>query len=242
MTTALVIAGHGSTKNAGSRKPICATVQEIRRRELYDRVVCALWKEEPHVSTRLDTLDADDITIVPYFMSAGYYTDNVIPREMKLTGALTLRDGKTIRYTPPIGTHPAMANLIVQRAHEAGAGPADTLVLLGHGTRRNKRSADTIEAQAARVRDRGIFASVLTAFIDQDPHISGVFERADTARIVMVPYFAADGWHVTETIPADLAMESGKVERDGKTLFYAGAVGSEPSIVEIVLELAAAAK
>ncbi len=36
-------------------------------------------------------------------------------------------------------------------------------------------------------QSRGIFASVLTAFIDQDPHINGVFDRADTARIVMVP-------------------------------------------------------
>jgi sirohydrochlorin ferrochelatase len=43
---------------------------------------------------------------------------------------------------------------------------------------------------------------------------------------------------VTETIPEDLRLEAGEVTRSGKTLRYTPAVGTDPRIVEVILELA----
>jgi hypothetical protein len=74
MSRALVLVGHGSSRNPGTRKPICALVNEIRRRGLFDEVRCGLWKEEPHVSITLDRVVSDEITVVPFFIADGYYT------------------------------------------------------------------------------------------------------------------------------------------------------------------------
>ncbi|MFT5121644.1 MAG: sirohydrochlorin cobaltochelatase [Kiritimatiellia bacterium] len=235
---ALVIVGHGSQRNPNTRKPICQAVQAIRARGLYDEVRCALWKEEPHVSTLLDALSSDEITIVPYFISRGYYTEEVIPREMKLAGPLTHREGKIIRYTEPVGGHPLLADLIVQQALAAGADAQTTLAVLGHGTPRNPQSAENVYLQAERVRAQGRFAEVVTVFIDQEPFVQEIFERAAQTDIVMVPLFIADGWHVTETIPEDLRLASGEVTQLGKTLRYTPAVGTDIRMVDVILELA----
>ena len=238
MGRALVIVGHGSQRNPGTRLPICEAVKRIKALGLYEEVRCGLWKEEPHISQTLDAIASDDITIVPFFISQGYYTEEVIPREMKLDGPVTHREGKVIRYTAPVGEHPCFSDLIVQRAKEAGAHGGETLVVLGHGTPRNPRSAEHVYLQTERVRRLGAFPEVITVFIDQEPNMKDVFELATRQRIVMVPLFVADGWHVTETIPDDLNMQEGKVLRGERELIYASAVGTDPDLYRVILELA----
>jgi len=49
----------------------------------------------------------DDIYVVPNFISEGYFTRTVIPRELELTGPVTQRDGRTIKYCEPVGNHQA---------------------------------------------------------------------------------------------------------------------------------------
>ena len=234
MSRALIIVGHGSTKNPNTRKPICAAVNAIRARGVFEEVVCGLWKEEPHISKVLDLVKSSDVTVVPFFISDGYYTKQVIPREMGLAGPLTFRDGRVIRYTKPIGAHPLFAELIVERAQAVGATGAETLVVLGHGTPKNPNSAKNVYLQADRVRAMKKFAEVITLFIDQEPLMSSVFEQAKQERIIMVPLFVADGWHVTETIPEELAELAG----DGRSITYAQAVGTDPRIAELLFDLA----
>ncbi len=45
--TALLIVGHGSTVNPDSGAPSLAHAAAIRKRNLFARVACAFWKEEP---------------------------------------------------------------------------------------------------------------------------------------------------------------------------------------------------
>jgi sirohydrochlorin cobaltochelatase len=130
----LLLVGHGSHLNADSSAPVRQHAAAIRRLGLFDEVSVGFWKEEPSLSRALDPFESNEITVVPVFISAGYFTNEVIPREMGLTGELTEIRGKTVRYTPPIGSRPALANVIIQRAREAGAQPGDTLAVLGHGT------------------------------------------------------------------------------------------------------------
>lgn len=42
-----------------------------------------------------ESLESDVIYIVPNFISQGYFCQQVLPRELRLTGPTTLRDGKT---------------------------------------------------------------------------------------------------------------------------------------------------
>ena len=58
---------------------------EIARRGVFGEVYCAFWKEEPSLRQVLHMVDADDIYVVPNFISEGYFTQTVIPRELGLT-------------------------------------------------------------------------------------------------------------------------------------------------------------
>lgn len=241
MTRALVLAGHGSHLNGNSSAPVHKHAAAVRARGLFDDVHVAFWKEEPSLARVFDGVTADDVTVVPVFMSAGYFTREVIPREMRLDGTVTERDGQRIRYTEPIGAHPSLARVVVQRAAEAGATPADALAVLGHGTPRNPESERNIYRQADHVRALGVHAEVTTTFLDQEPNMRDVFSMVRAECVVMVPLFIADGWHVGETIPEDMALDGVETRRDGRRLRYAAAVGTHDAVVDVIAELAAEA-
>lgn len=238
MTETLVLVGHGSHLNPNSSAPIWAHARALRDTDRYAEVRVGLWKEEPSLSRCLDGCDATEVTVVPVFISAGYFTNEVIPREMRLDGQLTCRDGRRIRYTDPVGSHPALAKVIVERAREAGAQPGDALAVLGHGTPRNPKSEVNVFEQAERVRSQGAFAEITTVFLDQEPNMRDVLSLTSAETVVVVPLFIADGWHVGQTIPEDLALDGPETRRDGRRLRYAGAVGTHPSVAGVIAELA----
>jgi len=234
---AVLLLGHGSHLNVNSSAPIYQHAAALRCGARYDEVHTAFWKEEPSLSRALDACDADDVTVVPVFISTGYFTEQVIPREMRLSGRLSEVDGRTVRYTLPIGAHPSLARVIVQRAEEAGATSAHALAVLGHGTPRNPRSERNIYLQAEHVAATGHFAEVTTVFLDQEPNMRDVFTMVQSDAVVMVPFFVADGWHVGETIPEDMALDGPETRRDGKHLRYAAAVGTHPQVARVIDEL-----
>ncbi|MEO6399114.1 MAG: CbiX/SirB N-terminal domain-containing protein [Tepidiformaceae bacterium] len=230
----LLLVGHGSHLNAESSAPVYAHAASIRKRGIFDRVLAAFWKEEPSLSRALDQCDDDDVTVVPVFISSGYFTSEVIPREMGLTGKISCVRGITVRYTPPVGSHPALARVILQRAREAGAQPEHALALLGHGTERNRNSQANIYQQTENVRALGGFAEVVTVFMDQEPGMAELFALTVAAQIVVVPVFIADGWHAGQTIPAEL----NQLSEGSRSLRYAGAVGTHPGLADVVVDLA----
>ncbi len=234
MSGSLLLVGHGSHLNADSSAPVYAHARTIRERRQFDEVQTAFWKEEPSLSRALDGCASDVVTVVPVFMSTGYFTSEVIPREMGLTARVSCVRGKTVRYAGPVGGHSALAKVIVQRALEAGATSASALAVLGHGTERNRDSQANIYQQTENVRALGGFAEVVTVFMDQSPGMNEVFELTTAPQVVVVPVFVADGWHAGQTIPAEL----GELAGEDRRLRYAAAVGTHPSVADVILELA----
>ncbi|WBL36794.1 DR2241 family protein [Tepidiforma flava] len=236
--THLVLAGHGSHLNAASSEPFHRLAAALRASGEFDAVSLALWKEEPSLARALDAVDDPDVVVVPIFISNGYFTRTVVPREMRLDGPLTERNGQRIRCTPPVGTHPRLAGVIIERAREAGAGPADALVVLGHGTRRDSESEKNVYAMAELAAQRGLFAECGVAFIDQEPGMLTMLDRFRAPRLFVVPLFIAEGWHVGETIPADLALDGPETRRGGRAVHYTPPVGTHPALAAVVAELA----
>lgn len=235
--SAIVIASHGSERNDQARVPGAEHALRLMQTGRFSRVLSAYWKGEPHISTVMDGIPDTDITVVPFFMADGYYTRIVVPREMRLKGPVTHRGGKTIRYTMPVGSHPRIAEVIIQRAVEGGARPTDALVLLGHGTEKHRNSGDLTFRHAGAIRAKNVFSEVATVFIDQEPNMRRVFELVKTPDMIMVPVFAADGWHVSETVPEDMGIESGHLEKSGRRLRYTPAIGTHPAMADIMLAL-----
>ena len=92
--TALLIVAHGSTVNPDSSTPTLEHAAEIRRRNIFADVECVFWKEEPSLRDALFLFDAESIRevyVVPNFISEGYFTQTVVPRELELNGRITKR-------------------------------------------------------------------------------------------------------------------------------------------------------
>ncbi|HEY6673408.1 MAG TPA: CbiX/SirB N-terminal domain-containing protein [Rubrobacteraceae bacterium] len=236
---ALVIVGHGSHLNEDSSLPVYEHAARIREDDEYDEVVECFWKEEPSMRHVLDTVEAEDVCVVPAFISEGYFTQQVIPRELGLTGPVTQNDGKTVRYAGPLGTFEGMADVILERAgdllkdKEIPPGRR-ALVLLGHGTDLNKNSGGVIYLNAERTRERDLYDLVEVGFLDQDPEIGEVVENVEAENVVLIPVFIAEGWHTHETIPEDLSLTGEVTVREDKTIYYGAPVGTHPSMAGLI--------
>ena len=252
--SALVIVGHGSTLNPDSSDPTYQHADTIRSRGLFAEVACAFWKEEPSMREVTHMLDCDEIYVVPNFISEGYFTREVIPRELRLEGPITIRDGKKINYCDPVGIHPSMTRLLLSRAHEVAPdvpGRESTLIVVGHGTGLNEQSTKAIKDQVALIAqlDEG-FAQVIDAYMEEPPLISDWDKLSSQENVIVVPFFISDGLHSYQDIPVMLGLENEPTEAAsersifrqnpnqlrGKSLYYSSAIGTEPLMADVILD------
>lgn len=236
---ALVIVGHGSHLNEDSSLPVYEHAERIRQSGGFDEVVECFWKEEPSMRHVLDTVESEEVCVVPAFISEGYFTQQVIPRELGLDGPVTFKDGKIVRYAGPLGTFEKMADVILERVEDLMRGKElregrTALVLLGHGTDLNKRSSDVIYLNARRIRERGVYDIVEEAFLDQDPEVGEVVGKVEAENVILIPVFVAEGWHTRETIPEDLGLTGEVTVREDRTIFYGAPVGTHPSMASLI--------
>src|SRR5260370_5589413 len=259
---ALLIVGHGSTVNPDSSTPTLAHAAEIRRRKLFAEVACAFWKEEPSLRDALFLFDSDavcEVYVAPNFISEGYFTQTVIPRELELNGRITKRSsGQIWKYCEPVGNHSMMTELLLKRAGEVAqdANPAKTsLLIVAHGTDLNENSAVAAKREAENIRALGKYAAVLNVYMEESPLVSDWQKLTTTTNVVVVPFFIADGLHSYEDIPVLLGITKerstttlpaarGQVFRhnpyeiDGRALFYAPSIGTDSGFADIIIEQA----
>lgn len=265
MADALILAAHGSHLNPDASTPTFAHADRIRDVEAFAEVREAFWKEEPAFREVLRTLESDEVYVVPLFISEGYFTEQVLPRELRLEGwtpgawasdgvsatAATFRPrdvDKRVHYCGPVGTHDAMSEVIVHRAEAVLDGRCldDVgLAVVGHGTERNENSAKAIRYHADRIRKQGRFREVQALFMDEAPEVESVTTHLESDDVVVVPLFIADGYHTQEDIPEDLGLTSDyrtgydvPTVVDGRRIWYTGAVGTDPLVADVVLERA----
>ncbi len=227
-TTALLIVAHGSTVNPDSSAPTLAHAAEIRRRKVFADVECAFWKEEPSLRDALflfDPKSTREVYVVPNFISEGYFTQTVVPRELELNGRITERsNGQIWKYCEPVGNHPMMTELLLKRAGEVAPGvdPAEaSLLIVAHGTDLNENSAVAAKREAEKIRALGKYVAVLNVYMEEPPLVSDWRKLTETPNVVVVPFFISDGLHSYEDIPVLLGIAS---ERSGSSSRRAGGV------------------
>jgi sirohydrochlorin cobaltochelatase len=235
---ALIIVGHGSHLNEDSSLPVYEHAERIRKTGEFDEVVECFWKEEPSMRHVLGTVESEEVYVVPAFISEGYFTQQVVPRELGLEGPVTKKGYKTVRYAGPLGTFEGMPEVILERVNDLMRGEEvsgrTALVLLGHGTDLNKSSGGVIYLNAGRIRKRGIYDLVEVGFLDQEPEIGAIVKSVAARNVILIPVFIAEGWHTRETIPEDLGLTGGVTVREDKTIFYGAPVGTHPSMANLI--------
>ena len=252
--SALLIVGHGSSQNPDSSTPYFEHADEIRSRGLFAEVHCCFWKEEPSLREAFYLLDSDEIYVVPDFISEGYFTQEVIPRELMLSGPSTVVRGKTFHYCLPVGVHSSMTGLLLRRAEEIAPdvdAAATTLLIVGHGTGQNSNSTKAVRDQAELIAASGAgYAAVLATFMEEPPLIADWHQLSATPNVVVVPFFISDGLHSYQDIPVLLGIETdvgpAASQREvfrrnphilrGKSLYYSSSIGTERLLADVILD------
>ncbi len=203
-----------------------------------------------------DPEEIREVYVVPNFISEGYFTETVIPRELDLSGRMTRRANEQIwKYCEPVGNHSMMTNLLLQRAHEVAPGirePETSFLIVAHGTDLNENSAVAAKREAEKIRVLGKYASVLNVYMEEPPLVADWKKLTSSPNVVVVPFFISDGLHSYEDIPVLLGIAeerstsnrisaAGEIfqrnpyKMDNRSLFYAPSIGTDPRFADIIL-------
>ncbi|HEY4952399.1 MAG TPA: CbiX/SirB N-terminal domain-containing protein, partial [Verrucomicrobiae bacterium] len=209
----LVVLGHGTVLNDDSAAPVYQHAAELRRRKIFADVRAAFWKQAPQIKKVLAEICARRVFIVPLFISEGYFSTEIIPKELGFNFPENLKlkiQNSELFYCSPVGSHDSMTRVLLARAKEivekfpfprAPKNSDITLFVAGHGTEKNVNSRKAIERQVGLIRAQKIYAAVHAIFLEESPRIADCYQIAQTKNLVIVPFFIRDGLHTQEDIP-----------------------------------------
>ncbi|RJF72913.1 cobalamin biosynthesis protein CbiX [Deinococcus cavernae] len=237
----LVLVGHGSHVNSRAARSVYRVAEELRQLGSFSEVIECFWKEEPSLRQALRVTGSTDVTVVPFFLSDGYFTDTVIPRELGLghqgpvppEGIARVLGGKTVRYLPPYGSFPGLSDVLVACAREAlpEANAEDVaLVLLGHPS---ARRGGHLERHAQVIREARQFAEVQVLYLEDHLAHAPWLDVIQAEQVVVVPFFSDHA--LSEAAPplsVSLGVQDGQA--GGKSVTVAPPVGTHPGLARML--------
>ncbi len=242
--TALILAAHGSGDDSEGNARLRNFADQIAHRRLFDEAAVAFHRGEPTFATVLDQLSADEVIVVPVMTSDGYYSDLVLPRELKKNHRYSV---VRLHQTEPLGMHPGVTALVSLRVrsliHDHHLCAEEVCVaLVGHGTRRHERSRLATIKLAEALGKNEHCAEVLYAFLDEDPGVETILSRTTRPSIIVIPFLISGGSHSTIDIPTRLGLPPPALHGCVGDRFVVcdAAIGTHPEIVDVIIDLATA--
>ena len=206
----LILAAHGSEASPLSNQPLHDLADALRATGLFDHVTPAFLLGQPLMTEVLESLPSGEAIVIPVMTSDGYYLKK-LPEKFAENANF---DQFSLSIGPVVGLHPAIAQTISGRLsehlqqHQLTADDT-TVVVVGHGTRRNTTSGATTFALADSLRNDHPGFEIKAAFLDQDPEIGLVADSIETPNIVVLPFLVSLGPHMTEDTPAAFGLPTG---------------------------------
>ncbi|OWY70085.1 hydroxymethylbilane synthase [cyanobacterium TDX16] len=242
---ALMLAAHGSRHEPAANALLREWAGEIERRGEFDHVVAAFHQGEPRFCEVLDTIESDEVVVVPVMTSQGYYCDEFLPAELKKNAKCA---GLRLTITPPVGVHPDSQALVAMRLDELArrfdVDPANSSVaIVGHGTKRNPKSSFATEQLVDAIRRTGQFADVAAFFLEEEPGIEQIPTRLRHQTILVEPFLISGGHHAIRDIPERLGIEPADklpcaARLGDRTIAVDSSVGTDFRLIEVIESLA----
>jgi sirohydrochlorin cobaltochelatase len=262
--TALILAGHGSTKNRNSSRFTRETAKRLQQRGIFKEVRAGFWKENPSFQEVFHGLEAKEALVVPWFLTRGYFVEKVLAEQFGDTPI-------PARISDPIGTRPEIVDLVRARAErlrqaqfkfrfklkraigillgtskpEGGGMRLEemSLLLASHGTPLHKGSRVAADGLAEQLGKDG-YRVAKAMFLEEEPKIADWRNVAAPEGPVMVlPHFLAGGLHGSEDVPGLLGIPSGKegwYEVEGRWIGYGAPIGTPAEMTELILKMVGA--
>ena len=113
--TALILAGHGSTKNRDSSRHTRETAKRLQKRGIFKEVRAGFWKESPSFQEVFHGLEAKEAIVVPWFLTRGYFVEKVLSEQFSDTPI-------PCQIMEPLGSRPEIVDLVRARAERLAWG------------------------------------------------------------------------------------------------------------------------
>jgi len=177
----------------------------LRSRSAVASVRVALYESDPEreLAELLESVSADGTFAVPMVTAHTRETETDVPR------ALRRVDGP-VEYIDPVGSDPAVAAALADRARAALEPRDDTsMILAGFGSSSLPYQRRTAEALADQLETETDYDEVEPSFLLQNPAMECARYTVSNDRVVAVPLFVAHGPATRERIPAQLDLDRG---------------------------------
>jgi sirohydrochlorin cobaltochelatase len=218
----LLLIAHGSARYADAGEAVLDHAATIRAQRRFAAVSVGFLSGRPSVAEAIEELDCESVSVVPFFMEDGYFTQVAVPQ--------ALGGRNEFRLCPPVGSHPGLTDLIRTRIDQLMAGhQPDDIVLIGHGSARSPGRRLALHDHAERLGAR-------VAFLEEPPSIADALAAARGPTVAIIGVFAGAGGHVRDDLPA--AVKDGR-RRLCPGLVDLGSIGDDPGMVSLILDRAA---
>lgn len=146
-SVSLMVAGHGTPLHPDSRKAVEMHVASLKNDGRFADVQALFIEEAPLVSDWVSLAQTRHVVVVPFFMQDGPHCQLDIPIALGATAASvkrrleqmqtpwrnpTEKHGRLVWYSPAVGTHPELADVITARIHEAITGQSTDPEFIRH--------------------------------------------------------------------------------------------------------------
>jgi sirohydrochlorin cobaltochelatase len=229
----LLLIGHGSTRYPDAGALMRRHADHLRAANRFTQVEIALLNGAPSVAEALERIDLPRINVVPYFMEDGYFSRVAVPNAL---------GSRAVAMCPPIGVHDGMAGLIERQAlvscGDRGLASRNTaVVVIGHGSSSHPGRALALHRHASRVAATELFARVEPACLEELPFVADVLAGLRAHPVVVIGFFANQGSHVRDDVPALLTAEQAARGDAGLGMVFHGCVTDDPAMPDIILDL-----
>jgi sirohydrochlorin ferrochelatase len=231
---AAVLVAHGDRGGPAPNAALAAQAAAVRTLTGAP-VAIGLLKGEPTIEDGLAEAAATGparIAVYPLFMADGYFMQKVRER------IAAARVAPEPVILTPLGLDPGLPDILASdaagMAERKGFIPLTSrLLIVGHGSKLGPASATATRKAAARAALARRFASVTTAFLEEEPFLEDAL-RASAGPTVVSGFFFGDGMHAGEDVPEAIA-------ETGANAVYAGAIGNSPAVAPLIAAAIAAA-
>lgn len=202
---ALLIVAHGERGGVANDRLAHSLVGRLKHSRRYRTVQTCFISKQPSLKTVLNKLSKGPVVIYPLFMSKGYYVKQMIPKLLAAAKDAGGRKNYPTAILEPVGLNPGLPKLVAELALstiEASGLAADNchLLLVAHGSNKDKASREATSLLAAEITKQNYFAGVEQSFLEERPFLE---EQLKTIKgpAVAVGLFIGEGLHGVVDLP-----------------------------------------
>jgi sirohydrochlorin cobaltochelatase len=240
----LLLVGHGSSDLAVATDLLQAHAENLAARGLFGAVAAGFLRGTPSVEEALASLPQREVYVVPFFLGRGYFTEVAVPGRLGLNASANSLHGignRVLSYCAPVGCSPHFdAALAAMGRHACTAEglpvSTTTLLVVGHGNANLATASEMLRQHTEAVAAMEEFAAVRTAFIEEAPLIGEALAELTDRDVIVIGALAGLGHHALDDIPDAVTAEKARRGPSGPVLTYAGIIGSDPAMADLILD------